>query len=42
MTNSRPHHSFGEKIFKVHERGSTWLGEFRAGCVLFMTSAYIL
>lgn len=34
--------AFGEKIFKVHERGSTWMGEFRAGCVLFMTSAYIL
>ncbi|KIZ07632.1 putative MFS transporter, AGZA family, xanthine/uracil permease [Monoraphidium neglectum] len=33
---------FGERFFRVHERGSTWLGEFRAGIVLFMTSAYIL
>ncbi|KAI8469218.1 MAG: xanthine/uracil/vitamin C permease [Monoraphidium minutum] len=39
---SNPVSAFGERIFRVHERGSTWLGEFRAGCVLFMTSAYIL
>lgn len=32
----------GEKIFQVHSRGSSWLAEIRAGCVLFMTSAYIL
>jgi hypothetical protein len=23
---------FGERFFRVHERGSTWLGEFRWGC----------
>lgn len=29
-------------FFKVYERNSTFLTEIRAGCVLFMTSAYIL
>lgn len=37
-----PAAKFGEKIFNVHGRHSTWLREMRAGLVLFMTSAYIL
>ncbi|WIA12239.1 hypothetical protein OEZ85_012305 [Tetradesmus obliquus] len=39
---SNPVARFGERVFKVHSRGSTWMAEIRAGCVLFMTSAYIL
>lgn len=31
-----------EPVFKVYERGSTYRQEIRAGCVLFMSSAYIL
>ncbi|PNH13010.1 Adenine/guanine permease AZG1 [Tetrabaena socialis] len=31
-----------EPVFNVHTRGSSWGQEIRAGCVLFMTSAYIL
>ncbi|KAG2449606.1 hypothetical protein HYH02_005139 [Chlamydomonas schloesseri] len=31
-----------EPFFQVHTRGSNWLQEIRAGCCLFMTSAYIL
>lgn len=34
-------HGF-ERLFRVKERGSTIAGEVRAGCVLFMVSAYIL
>eukprot|EP00198_Chlamydomonas_reinhardtii_P009149 XP_001698486.1 xanthine/uracil/vitamin C permease [Chlamydomonas reinhardtii] len=33
---------FLEPFFQVHTRGSNWLQEIRAGCCLFMTSAYIL
>lgn len=28
---SNPASRLGERIFKVHERGSTWAGEFRWG-----------
>lgn len=31
-----------EPIFQVYARGSHWRAEIRAGCVLFMVSAYIL
>eukprot|EP00775_Hariotina_reticulata_P004113 gene4113-4359_t len=39
---TNPIAKLGERLFHVHSRGSTWLAEIRAGCVLFMTSAYIL
>lgn len=31
-----------EPVFQVYARGSHWRAEIRAGCVLFMVSAYIL
>ena len=31
-----------ENYFELRKRGSTWLTEIRAGCVTFVTMAYIL